>query len=521
MEKIISDTQKEFVNDVALFQQNYGQKTSFEELNKKQLREQLWESLFNRLADDSQASLHYDCLSTLRILSRDKTNLGKMISKKWIEIILDTACLNSPDKCEANINSNTTIESAKLLCNLLFNCPKVQDIILETPCLSCLISRLKNCSVETSSETILFYVKIIFLITALKVPPRQMIKTELNGDIHLYKILESICSQYNDEVTPVKTQDATLVCEILKALFNLYINADDTEDGRAEKHKNLVSVLYKLLKLKCPVKEDDLQSNIANLLAVVPYESYTALIPPAPKRCTCVFQNRDMTAVSTLVNFLGRRLNCTEDLIGNLTPIVTSFIRLTKAEKHVRRYVRLQILPPLKDVMKRPEEGYSPRAKLCILLTTPLTELRDLVAEFLFILCKENVSRMVKYTGYGNAAGMFANKGLLGHVHKQNCSSESEDSDTEEYLQHREQINPVTGCFEHPKPNPLEGMTEEQKEYEALQLVGLMDKLTRGGVVQPCRIGEDGKPKPIEHVLQLQEELPQQQQLNRRNSDSD
>jgi len=40
-------------------------------------------------------------------------------------------------------------------------------------------------------------------------------------------------------------------------------------------------------------------------------------------------------------------------------------------------------------------------------------------------------------------------------------------------------INPVTGCFEHPKPNPLEGMTEEQKEYEALKLVNLVDKLTR------------------------------------------
>lgn len=37
----------------------------------------------------------------------------------------------------------------------------------------------------------------------------------------------------------------------------------------------------------------------------------------------------------------------------------------------------------------------------------------------------------------------------------------------------------MTGCFEHPKPNPLEGMSEEQKEYEALQLLGLVDKLTR------------------------------------------
>jgi hypothetical protein len=40
--------------------------------------------------------------------------------------------------------------------------------------------------------------------------------------------------------------------------------------------------------------------------------------------------------------------------------------------------------------MNRPEEGITLRAKLCKLLTLPLTELRDLVAELLFVLCKEN-----------------------------------------------------------------------------------------------------------------------------------
>ncbi|KMQ88661.1 synembryn isoform x3 [Lasius niger] len=128
---------------------------------------------------------------------------------------------------------------------------------------------------------------------------------------------------------------------------------------------------------------------------------------------------------------------------------------------------------------------------------------------------------MVKYTGYGNAAGMFARKGLLGRSQANtNYSSESEDSETEEYTKFKEQINPVTGCFENPKPNPLEGMTDAQKEYEALQLVNLVDKLTREGVVRPCRIGDDGKPKPIEHVLELQSELPRQQ-YGRKDSDSE
>lgn len=72
---------------------------------------------------------------------------------------------------------------------------------------------------------------------------------------------------------------------------------------------------------------------------------------------------------------------------------------------------------------------------------------------------------MIKYTGYGNAAGLFANRGLLGgrnHKDVSNYSSDSEDSDTEEYREFKHGINPVMGCYEAPHPNPTAGMTEEQ-----------------------------------------------------------
>jgi hypothetical protein len=35
--------------------------------------------------------------------------------------------------------------------------------------------------------------------------------------------------------------------------------------------------------------------------------------------------------------------------------------------------------------------------------------------------------------------------------------------------------------------------------------------LNRDGIVQPCRIGEDGRPEPVGHVLEFIENLPQQQ----------
>lgn len=37
----------------------------------------------------------------------------------------------------------------------------------------------------------------------------------------------------------------------------------------------------------------------------------------------------------------------------------------------------------------------------------------------------------------------------------------------------------MTGCCEKPHPDPMESMSEEQKEFEALELVKKLDKLTR------------------------------------------
>ena len=48
------------------------------------------------------------------------------------------------------------------------------------------------------------------------------------------------------------------------------------------------------------------------------------------------------------------------------------------------------------------------------------------------------VSRLVKYTGYGRAAGLLMSKGLLGggtSPGQSTYSSDEEDSDTEEYMQ--------------------------------------------------------------------------------------
>ncbi|KAK2580128.1 hypothetical protein KPH14_012405 [Odynerus spinipes] len=519
--KLISETYEEFSKDIVVFVKNYEDRTKTDTIQDSQLRAQVWETLFQYLAKSDYASVHFNCLSALRILSRNKKDLDKIVTAEMITLLLQLAGLLCENNEQKISSTNVSIESAKVLCNILYHSFKVRELALEKNCLQHLIERIHKYTSNLSQEMKLFDIKMLFIITALNPPARNTVKN-LNGHSYLLNVLDELLEQYKSKaVFSLEYDDVILVCDILKVLFNLYINSEDSTREGQEKNKRLTTYLYKFLHDKNWSKHDDLVSNVINLLTVIPLDHYRQMIRSIESNeNNIVYQNIDVTTVSVILEFLDKRLNHKDNLLENLSPVVTVLIRLVKVEKPIRKYARLQVLPPLKDVMKRPEEGTTLKAKLCKLLTSPITELRDLVAEFLFILCKENVGRMVKYTGYGNAAGMFANKGLLGRNHeKVSYSSDSEDSDTEEYLKYKEQINPVTGCYEKAKPNPLEDMSEEQKEYEALQLVNLVDQLTRAGIVQPCRIGEDGKPKPIEHVLELQDELKKQQY--RRESDSD
>ncbi|KAG8243505.1 Synembryn-B [Homalodisca vitripennis] len=188
------------------------------------------------------------------------------------------------------------------------------------------------------------------------------------------------------------------------------------------------------------------------------------------------------SAVGRDIEVPGKSCLVVQSLQERLSPIVTVLLECAINHRLLRKYLRWRILPPLRDVHTRPEEGTTLRNKLCRLLTSPVTNVRDLVAELLFVLCKESVSRMIKYTGYGNAAGQFANRGLL--AQHQSCQphgqySSDSDSETDEYSMYKHGINPVVGCYEPPRPDPTAHMTEEQKEYEAMQLVNMMDKLHR------------------------------------------
>ena len=73
-----------------------------------------------------------------------------------------------------------------------------------------------------------------------------------------------------------------------------------------------------------------------------------------------------------------------------LMPTLSVLLEYSSNVRIIRKFLRSRILPPLRDVTHRPEEGGELRNKLCRLMTCTITQVEFLVAEFLFVLCKEN-----------------------------------------------------------------------------------------------------------------------------------
>ena len=50
-------------------------------------------------------------------------------------------------------------------------------------------------------------------------------------------------------------------------------------------------------------------------------------------------------------------------------------------------------------------------------------------------------------------------------------------------------MNPISGYVEPERPSPFAGMSDEQKEHEAVKLANIIDRLHSLGVVKPGKLG--------------------------------
>ncbi|MEE6478195.1 hypothetical protein FKM82_011775 [Ascaphus truei] len=242
-------------------------------------------------------------------------------------------------------------------------------------------------------------------------------------------------------------------------------------------------------------------SNTVNLLSNVPVSCLDVLVGPSGKQGSSKTSDMGMEAIQVILDFMEKRIDKASCYREGLTPVLSLLTECSRAHRNIRKFIKAEVLPPLRDVSSRPEIGTTVRNKLVRLMTHVDLGVKQIAAEFLFVLCKERVDNLLKYTGYGNAAGLLAARGLLAGGRGDRWYSDDEDSDTEEYKSAKPNINMITGHVEEPMPNPIDEMTEEQKEYEAMKLVNMFDKLSREDIIKPMGVRPDGTIAPLEETI--------------------
>ncbi|ALC49091.1 ric8a, partial [Drosophila busckii] len=480
---------------------------------------ELWLAIFGILEDKELEKVHALCLNTVRILTRDEFSLQTHYIEQELGTLLQLARLDAQADVEllrqlSAQQAEIIAEALKCLCNLVYQSADCRKQCLRQHGLDALVQRLSLASSMRYPTTLEYYdMKLLFLLTALETTARVRLQNELSGLTYMTNWLDEKLSEPG--LLQSKEQQQ-LLCELLKVLFTLTSTTDKSPNEQELQCLQLTRVLRELLlHFGDQPSSRGVLTHAINLLTNINSSCLVELLikcnPVDASDDVNCFEQRNVRCLQLLLDYLRQGL-AQQQLEASspelLSPVLTVLVKCARSNRIMRHYLRKQILPPLKDVSQRPELGTELRNHLCRFLTLPAMILRDLAAELIFVLCKENVARMIKYTGYGNAAGLFAKRGLLDcrRVENTDYSSDSENSDTEEYKQQQACVNPVLGCVEQPKRNPLEGMSEEQQEYEALQLVKLLEQLRQDGVVQPALIDKDGKPQPLEHILQLQEQ---------------
>ncbi|XP_076878426.1 chaperone Ric-8A [Brachyhypopomus gauderio] len=475
-------------------------------------RERLGELVLAFLERDLQPSCKLACLETIRILSRDRSSLGPFSSRRAILTLARHAAVSHGESNAPEIPDLDVIaEALKCLCNVVFNSNQAQEAAAQLQLVVGVAERLKQCREPQWTHDVRFFdLRLTFLLTALRVDVRTQLARELRGASLLADALDAtldLCwpdtyevaragAEGLSELPPLSRMETESAMEILKILFNITFdtNRRKVDEEEAATYRHLGAILRYCLMSKADGEDrtEEFHSHTVNLLGNLPLPCLDVLLLPRVQQGSTEYMGINMDAVTVLLDFMEKRLDRGNKLKETLLPSLSLLTESSRVHRETRKFLRMKVLPPLRDVRNKPEVGNSLRNKLVRLMTHIDTDVKKCAAEFLFVLCKESVSRFIKYTGYGNAAGLLAARGLMRGGWEPGHYSEDEDSDTEEYREAKPHINPVTGRVEEEQPNPMEGMTEEQKEYEAMKLVNMFDKLSRNHVIQPLKLGPDG-----------------------------
>ncbi|KAF7636495.1 hypothetical protein Mgra_00004085 [Meloidogyne graminicola] len=478
-------------------------------------------------------------LNFLRICLRDKQLAESIYMSPVLLTLLDITFLNEHEfntKCSTKV----IIEASKCLVNFFFNSSLARSQFIGKS-FNLLLSRisyispiikeqnqiifsnndeykkfpyLNNWNKKDLEELLLLDMKIVFVVSAQE----KQLQIDCLNDANKIKIFQQILAYTNYKLanSEIVSFISPFINETLLILFNFF---HQIIHHQQQQHSNTIFQLCAsecLIILQNSFLDIEIKQNAINLMATIP-NNLLSLCPKVEDSSIDnknIFEGYDIRFLDILLKILEEHIDQYEKINApafseHLAMFLRMLTTLCADHKVARRFCRLKVIPPLmaEDVKQRPDVGSSFRNKLVRLISS-IGALSNASSDFLFVLCKRSVGRLIKYTGFGHAAGLLADRGMLGSALTPKHPSDSEDSETEDYKKVENEVNPVTGYI--PPPGQLEefrrqfeSMSDEQKEHEAMKLVNAMDKLMDQGIIAPGMVGEDGHVRQVKHVAEL------------------
>ncbi|XP_047140562.1 synembryn-A isoform X2 [Hydra vulgaris] len=428
-------------------------------------------------------------LEVLRLLSRDKTIVTTLNNvESYLEICIES--LNSPELIESG-----KVEVLKCLCNWVYHSNIVRSFFVAHQLSQRVIEDTSKCSFLCPLT--FYYVRILFLMSALE-PNERVTMLEHN----IINVLCAIGNQvFDGDKSSLDIACQNVLAEIFKALFNVTCKLTRSATEKIiNACSDLVTLLCNLFTKFPPALYDDtvdLLSHSVHLLVNMPQQSlchlyYSATKKTAPEKVFCKY---NMEVIFVLLNTLDSRIQLKnyKTMCDKSLPIFTAFCYICRINPIIRKYLKKLVLPPLKVSDIRPEQNKDLRGRIVALMTTFNVPLKNMAADFLFVLCKENNVRLIRYAGYGNSAGYLASRGLLapgfGKVEGEYSEDELSDFDDED------EVDIMTGATrpDLSDDQDFSKLSDSEKEAEANKLVNMIEKLQSMNVVVPMSINKDGK----------------------------